>query len=125
MIVVMVERSLALGGGRTRVRLFSGASVIGLKQAIHRQCAIAPAAHTLLLHNNNLEPLDHDEQHLDAVGISDCSSVLVDLQGTLASFLLLISPVFSSLLSGGICTIGWNRIGLRNLDFDLALTLTI
>jgi len=121
MIVVMVERSLALGGGRTRVRLFPGASVIGLKQAIHRQCSIAPAAHTLLLHNNNnLEPLDHDEQHLDAVGISDRSSVLVDLQGTYVNFLLLISSVLSSLV--GIELVGF---GLRNLDLDLDLALTL
>ena len=80
----MVDRSLSLGGGRTPVRVFEGDTVGHLKQSIHRQCAIEPTTHTLLLHKYNLEPLEHDDQLLDTIGITDRSSVFVTLQGTLS-----------------------------------------
>jgi len=80
----MVDRSLSLGGGRTPVNIWLWASVGDLKQSIHRQCAIEPATHTLLLHKYNLEPLEHDDQLLEAIGITDRSSAFVTLQGTLS-----------------------------------------
>jgi len=82
----MVDRSLSLGGGRTPVEIWLWASVGDLKQSIHRQCAIEPTGtHTLLLHKYNLEPLEHDDQLLEAIGITDRSSVFVTLQGTLTN----------------------------------------
>jgi len=91
----MVDRDLSLGGGRTSVTVV-GATVGDLKQSIYRQCTIEPRGnHTLLVHNNKLEALEHDDQVLDTIGITDRSSVLATLRGTLSPtnhllFLLLL-----------------------------------
>jgi len=80
-ITVLIDRSLSLGGGRTQFAIFPGASVGGLKQAIHRQCAI-PLSLRILLHNSKYEPLENDEQTLNVIGITDRSSLFVTVQGT-------------------------------------------
>jgi len=101
----MIDRSLSLGGGRTPVSILRSSSVRNLKQAIHRRIPIPPTTRTLLL-NNNLEPLQHDDQSLDAAGITDRSSLFITLQGTLSkSFLFLfiiISTIVAVLLNCGI-----------------------
>ena len=79
----MVDRSLSLGGGRTPVSILRSSSVGSLKHAIHRRIPISPTTRTILL-NNNLEPLEHDDQSLDAIGITDRSSMFITLQGTLS-----------------------------------------
>jgi len=84
-INVFVDRSLSLGGGRTRVNVFPGACVRGLKQAINRQLDITSTTHTLLFVDINLEPLKHDDQLLSSIGITDGSSVFLTLDhGTLS-----------------------------------------
>jgi len=65
-------------------KLDPGATVGSLKRAIHRRIAIPSTTRTLLLLNNNLEPLQHDDQSLDAIGITDRSSLFITLQGTLS-----------------------------------------
>ena len=84
-INVFVDRSLSLGGGRTRVNVFPGATVGGLKQAINRQLDITSTTHTLLFVDINLEALEHDDQLLSSIGITDGSSVFLTLDhGTLS-----------------------------------------
>jgi len=102
-IVVMVDRSLSLGGGRTPVSILRSSSVGSLKHAIHRRIPISPTTRTILL-NNNLEPLEHDDQSLDAIGITDRSSMFITLQGTLSKsfslflFLFIIVTIVDVLL---------------------------
>jgi len=100
----MVDRDLSLGGGRTQVTVF-GATVGELKQSIYRQCTIEPTgSHTLLVHNAKLEALEHDDQVLDTIGITDRSSVFATLRGTLTSqspslpLLLVVVARLSSLI---------------------------
>jgi len=117
----MVDRSLSLGGGRTPVRVFEGDTVGHLKQSIHRQCAIEPTTHTLLLHKYNLEPLEHDDELLDTIGITDRSSVFVSLQGTLTNQIP-SSPLLLHRLIGldwiELDWIGLNWIGLDWIGLD-------
>jgi len=112
----MVDRSLSLGGGRTPVRVFEGDTVGHLKQSIHRQCAIEPTGtHTLLLHKYNLEALEHDDQLLDTIVITDRSSVFVSLQGTLTNQKP-SSPLLHPLI--GLDWIGLDWIGLDWIGLD-------
>jgi len=93
-IKVFVDRSLSLGGGRTRVEVsrWGRVSVGALKQAINRQLDITSTTHTLLFVDINLEALEHDDQLLSSIGITDGSSVFLTLDhGTLSlslSFLI-------------------------------------
>ena len=81
----MVDRDLSLGGGRTPIEIWRWARVGDLKQSIYRQCTIEPTGnHTLLVHNNKLEALEHYYQVLDTIGITDRSSVFATLRGTLS-----------------------------------------
>ena len=103
----MIDRSLSLGGGRTPVSILRSSSVRNLKQAIHRRIPIPPTTRTLLL-NNNLEPLQHDDQSLDAAGITDRSSLFITLQGTLSKsfslhlflFIIIVTIVAVEVLLG-------------------------
>ena len=106
--IVMIELSLSLGGGQVTAKLDPGATVGSLKRAIHRRIAIPSTTRTLLLLNNNLEPLQHDDQSLDAIGITDRSSLFITLQGTLSKsfslhlflFIIIVTIVAVEVLLG-------------------------
>ena len=106
--IVMVDQTLSLGGGQVKVKLDPDATVGSLKQAIHRRIPIPPTTRTLLLLNNNLEPLQHDDQSLDAIGITDRSSLFITLQGTLSKsfslhlflFIIIVTIVAVEVLLG-------------------------
>ena len=108
-IVVMVDRPLSLGGGRTPVNISLSSSVGTLKQAIHRQCAIPSPIRTLLL-NNNLEPLQHDDQSLYSIGITDRSSLFITLQGTLSKSFCLFLFLFIIIVTIVVLMYCWYSI---------------
>lgn len=81
---MLIDRSLALGGGQTPVQILQSATVKELRQEALRVCGIASTFETnlFLSKTDNLEPIGDDNQCLDAVGVSDHSLVYLSCQGT-------------------------------------------